>query len=530
MGREADIFPFSTGQLTERLEQITSGLPLMLPELVLTGVILFLIIADLIKKNKHTGFFHYASLAGLLLVFVSGMVQLMTSVIPINEPVLISLVKIDGLAIYFQTIFIAAALFTLLFSYCYQSGENGGNSNALYAIGEYYTLLFGLLLGSLLLVMANHLLMVYLSIEFISITSYLLVNFNFTKCSGEGGLKYLLFGAVSSGIMLYGISLVYGISGSFAFSDPQFWEGLQNGPFIWTLLAGMLIFGGFLFKISTVPFHLWAPDIYQSGPTPIIAFFSVVPKAAGIVVLIRFLQTLPGGEWVFINDYITWQNILALVAMASMLVGNLAAIWQDNAKRMMAYSSIAHAGVLVAGVLCYSELGIQSVLFYAAIYLLMNFGAFIIINHLNRITGYENISEYKGMGFRLPFAGVLVIIVMIALTGLPPTAGFTGKLFVFTAVWENYQASGNDLMFVLVLTGLANTVISLFYYLKIPYYMFFKNEGHSEDASNFISENMFNKNRGEMVLTTILVLPLLILFLKPDWLMAVINLVTYQFY
>jgi NADH-quinone oxidoreductase subunit N len=204
-----------------------------------------------------------------------------------------------------------------------------------------------------------------------------------------------------------------------------------------------------------------------------------------------------------------------------MLIGNLSALWQKNAKRMMAYSSIAHAGFMLAGLVAFSEFGLESLLFYASIYLIMNFAAFLLIKMLSESRGIDKISDFSGLGKHLPFLGVASVIIMLSLTGLPPTAGFTAKLLIFSSVWDTYQTNHEPVLLVLFIVGLLNTVLALFYYIKIPYYLYFRSQ---DDENSVLLQRNQNSNFREKILLGILIFPLLILFFKSSWLTDFINL------
>jgi NADH-quinone oxidoreductase subunit N len=358
--------------------------------------------------------------------------------------------------------------------------------------------------------MAANLLMVYLSLELVSIASYILATFKNDKKGAEGGLKYLLFGALSSGIMLYGMSLLYGFTGTLSFVEVNFFIDLLAINQLPVLLALFLTIGGLLFKIAAVPFHIWAPDVYESSPTPVVAFFSVAPKAAGFAVLGRFLSNI---HLIGYGHFAAIKEILILIAILTLTIGNLSALWQRNAKRMLAYSSIAHAGFILAGLLALNSLGLQSVLFYLAVYLFMNFAAFLLIDAIQHHQHTEEIKQYKGLGLINPLLGIAFLVVMIALTGLPPTAGFTAKLFIFSALWQAYQSSGDTLVLLLFVVGLFNVAIALFYYLRIPFYMFFRNGKEL---------NVINLGIYTILLLIILILPVFLFFFKAEWLMNII--------
>lgn len=516
-----------TGLLGQKLSEITESLSYLMPEAVLTAFLLLLLLVDLIAGRRGTYWLVSLSLIGFGVHLFMLFQQWEILAVLQEPPLLLDMLRLDGIGVFFKALFSVAGIFTVFLSLHYRSGTEGVESEALKKLGEFYVLLYGLLLGASLMVMSANLLMLYLAIEIVSIASYILTNFNFDKKSAEAGMKYLLFGGVASGLLLYGISLLYGFSGSLLWNDPAFINSLGQIPPFALIPALLLIAAGLLFKVSAVPFHIWAPDVYEGAPTPIVALFSIVPKLAGIAVLIHFSSFFAALQSQML--IIDWQWVVSIIAIITIVVGNFAALSQPNAKRMMAYSSIAHSGFLLVGIVAYSEFGTHSILFYGAMYLLMNFAAFLLIKMISRKTGYEYIKDYKGLGTEFPVIGVLLLIVMISLTGLPPTAGFTAKLFIFSSLWQTYQATDSTIMVLLLLIGLLNTVVSLFYYLKIPYYMFFQQKEEREEQEQQMQKGQISSfrmiNTGDTVLAFVLVIPLLVLFFKANWLMELINFI-----
>ena len=502
--------------LASDLQQVISSLPGIYPELVVTATLVVVVVLDLCKVKG--ALLPLVTVAGILVAAFMLKNQMPLSVA--EEALFMGMLQPDGLSAFLRTLFLLAGLLAVWLSLRYKAG-----GLEIAQIGEFHTLLLSLLLGAMLMVMTTNLLLIYISLELVSISSYLLTNFNFSSRSSEAGIKYLLFGAVSSAIMLFGISLLYGFTGTLNFASASFQFSLLslNIDALPLLVASFMTLAGFLFKLSAVPFHIWAPDVYEGAPTPVVALFSVVPKLAGLALLIRFLQYFHESSILFASVHFDWQVVLAVLAGLSMFIGNLAAVWQDNAKRMLAYSSIAHTGFLLSGVLAYSSLGIRSVMFYATIYLLMNFAAFLLVKMLYGQTGRESIRSYSGLGKRIPYTGAALVVIMIALTGLPPTAGFTAKLLVFTALWEGFQLSGNSVLGYLLLVGVVNTVIALFYYLKIPYFMYFRS---SEEE---VVMEVQKSSGGEKLLLGLLIALLLLFFFKADWLLNEINSIDFIF-
>jgi NADH-quinone oxidoreductase subunit N len=352
-----------------------------------------------------------------------------------------------------------------------------------------------------------------------SISSYILAGY--TKeihRASEASLKYVIFGAVSSGIMIYGISLVYGLTGSlnlFEINQALVTMNASGYNLFALLIASIMIVAGIGYKISAVPFHFWTPDVYEGAPITITAFLSVASKAAGFAVLIRFVKAAfidtsvvdESGIW-FLLQGVDWRFIIAVLAILSMTLGNLVALWQTNVKRLLAYSSIAHAGYMLMGVCVMTDAGVTAVLIYFIIYLFMNLGAFFVVNLLANKIGSEELDDYKGIGYRAPVLGVSMVIFMMSLTGVPPFAGFIGKLYIFSAVIEAGYMT-------LALIGILNSVVSLYFYVKVIRNMFVRGLEENEGKENY------EFNPGAIVLLIILVIPnlLFLLYQKPilEW-------------
>jgi len=354
-----------------------------------------------------------------------------------------------------------------------------------------------------------------LSLELISIPSYVLAGFSFSRRASEGALKYFLFGSVSTAIMIYGISLLFGVTGTLDFAGQEFINRLIQSPAPLLLVSGFMVMAGFMFKIAAVPFHLWVPDVYEAAPTPVVAFFSTVPKLAGIGALMKFSLALN----LFGQSPVDWQIILCIVAMLSLLVGNFSALWQQDARRMMAYSSIAQTGFLLIGIASLSLSATRFLIFYATVFTISNLLTFHCIGRLERLQGLS-IPSLAGMGKSHLWPSVFISIGLISLTGLPPTGGFTAKLLVFSALWSTYSETGKIALLALFAFGLINTVVSLFFYLKIPYYLFLKENQApvAQVEKNHLLENL---------LGAILVVIVLLLFFQPGLLMGWINRITF---
>ncbi len=319
---------------------------------------------------------------------------------------------------------------------------------------EFYFMILAMLTGCLLMINARNLLLIFLSIELASMPAYLATAFHFRKKSFEAAIKYLLTGIISSAIMLYGMSLIYGMEGTLLPSG-------QTSGSILTIVGWSMLLLGILFKVSVFPVHVWVPGTYQIAPTELVAFFSVVPKIAGFVLLMNLIPPLQS-QWL--------NNILVLAAILSIVVGTFAALQQTQVKRMLAYGAIAHSGFLLPLAIL-PNYGSGAFLFYAWTYALMNIGAFCFVAFYEE-KGQLKLSRLAGLGQNAPFIGGGVVVIMIALVGLPPTAGFSIKLLLFSAVWQAYEASGNYLYLTFVVLGILSSAVSLFFYLRVPYYCF----------------------------------------------------------
>ncbi|UII26500.1 NADH-quinone oxidoreductase subunit N [Fulvivirga maritima] len=496
--------------MQEKLTAITGSMGNFLPEIAIVISLVLLLIAGLFKAGSFNKLYQTLALIFLAIIMVLVVGQWHdVSTLESPLPLFNNMVKLSSVAVFWKIIFVLGAFITIAMGF--------GNKEFKDKSSEYYLLIFGILLGAHLLVMANNLLTVYLSIELLSITAYILTSFSFNAASKEAAIKYLLFGAAASGVMLFGMSWLYALTGTLTFDDVQFLDGLIKAHALPFTLAAVMTLAGMLYKISAAPMHIWAPDVYTAAPTPVAAYFSIVPKLAGIGILMRWMMVIN----LFGDSPVNWTIVLAVIAMITIGIGNFSALWQNNVKRILAYSSIAHSGFLVAGLVAYSETAYKAILFYSFVYLLMNMAAFLFINHAEKEWGYTKVEDYKGLINVQPLLGVALVIVMIALTGLPPTGGFTGKFLIFSALWDSYVESGNDWSLYLLIFGLMNTVIALFYYLKLPYYIIFKNAEHKPENQLIFSLQNF--------LGFFLVVAILLSFFKPDSLMRIINSVSFAF-
>lgn len=444
-----------------------------LPEFILTGGLLLLIVLDLvIAKRKGVSM----AIGGTLLLTIVAIAAL-TADANVG-PYLFNSVVQDGVTVYFRVLFAMATMLSLGLLVMSFPDE-----------GEPFLLMLSSVLGMMLLAGANDLVTLFIALELVSIPSYVLAGYKRKDVrSGEAALKYVLYGAVSSGLMVYGFSLLYGLTGQT--NIPNIVAALTQGglPGAPLVIALLMVLAGLGYKVAMVPFHFWCPDVYEGSPTAITAFFSVTPKAAGFAALYRLFPiylTLAGmGQAAGVLQSFTAVGIFTLMSAVTMTFGNLGALWQDSLKRLLAYSSIAHAGYILMGFAAMAalpsgeprQIAEMSVLFYLCVYLFMNLGAFFVVDLIERKEGSEKLAAIKGWGRKHPVPSLLLAVFLFSLTGLPPLAGFVGKFYLMAAVIKG------NLISLAVIAG-ANTAISLYYYVRIIRDMFlFDPEGDAAPA------------------------------------------------
>jgi NADH-quinone oxidoreductase subunit N len=476
-----------------------------MPELILACGILLILVAGFFTRNKKTNVNALLALTILLSSLAYTILCWNNYATPLS--LFVGLIRCDQYSTYFKILIDVGGILTVLMSLRNRVLSSGKFNS------EFYALLIAAVLGAHLLVASTNLIMVFISLELLSISSYILAGYSFTKKGAEGSLKYFLFGSVASAIMLYGFSILFGITGTLDFTSIDFTGRLIEHQSLLVVVAGLMSLAGFLYKIAAVPMHIWSPDVYEGSPMPVVAFLSVVPKLAGIVVLSKFALTLT----LFGQSPFDWQLVLGIIAMLTIGIGNLSALWQTNPKRLMAYSSIAQAGFLLIGVVCFTEQGMHALLFYSALYVITNFAVLILLQAFET-NGIDSIPSFRGVGKTFLFSSVVLLIGLISLTGIPPTGGFTSKLFVFASLWSSYEQTGKEILLWLLIFGLLNTVISLFYYLKIPYYAFLKTAVSQPQGQNTPLENF---------LAFILVVGVVFLFIRPDLLMGWLNTINF---
>lgn len=370
-------------------------------------------------------------------------------------------VALDNFATFFNFIFLIAAGLCILMSDSFFKREG-------FPVGEYYALVLFTTAGAMWMASGTDMMTIFLGLEVLSVSLYVLAGFLRDKTeSNEAGLKYFLLGAFSTGFLLYGIALIYGVTGTTNVADIGIFFGANPAQLSNPMaVAGMVLLStGFLFKIAAAPFHMWTPDVYQGAPTPITAFMSAGPKAAAFAAFIRILTLGLAGL------QSEWTSLLWILAVLTMTVGNVIAIYQTNLKRMLAYSSIAHAGYALVGIVAANEIGMSGILFYLLAYTFMNLGAFAVLVLAGK-KGEENLTleGFSGFGYKKPFLGVAMTIFLFSLMGIPPMAGFAGKFFIFAgAIKAGYVW--------LAVIAMLNSAVSLYYYLRVMVFMYFKESG-----------------------------------------------------
>src|SRR5947207_7081582 len=422
---------------------MTGSLAYFLPELALSAAILAVVLVDLATTGSAGR--RASELPGTVALIGAGAALVLTLGLPslgvrglLDDPtrawLFSRMLVFDGFSVFFKVLLGLALLAVIWMSA--GSREVRGQPNE----GEYCALILSAGLAMFLMAAAANLLMAYLSLEFVSLVSYVLTGFlRHNSRSGEAALKYLIYGGVASGTMIYGMSWIFGLTGSMDYAEINA-ALLHGGPDRLTLfIALVLMLAGFGYKIAAVPFHMWAPDVYHGAPIPITAFLAVGSKAAGFALLMRFFYPAlsragEAGAWQFLAG-VDWPQLMLVTSMVTMTLGNLAALNQQNVKRLLAYSSIAHAGYMLMGFVVLSTDGLRAMLFYLVVYYLMNLGAFLVVMIVANSTGREDIDGFRGLAWRGGAApAIAMAIFLFSLTGLPPLAGFVGKFYLFAAV------------------------------------------------------------------------------------------------
>ena len=450
------------------------SLTYFLPELILTGFVLVIILADVFFGGRNRN--RLVWLLSLAALGVTAVFLLLQTTPP--DAIFYGALAVDPYSRFFKWIFLlATAVIYIVSPYTRELDKNPRH--------EYYLFMLLVVFGLFLMASALDLIIVYLSIEIVSIGSFILAGFlKRDRLSSESSLKYVIYGALSSGVMLYGLSLLFGIAGSTnVFEIQAALSGMPEEAHLTLVVALLLVLTGFGYKIAMVPFHFWTPDVYQGAPTTITAYLSVAPKAAGFALALRILGIVFGanpdmnlGTWLPVEG-LPFGILIAIFSAATMTVGNIIAVQQSSVKRLLAYSSIAHAGYMLMAVSILNAQAVSAVMFYLAVYLFMNLGAFLVAIFVHNRYGYDKIEDWKGLGFQAPVVAVAMGVFLFSLTGLPPTAGFVGKVYLFSVLIEARE------FWWLVVLGVLNSVVSLYYYMRILKAMFLDSEPTGETIS-----------------------------------------------
>jgi NADH-quinone oxidoreductase subunit N len=423
-----------------------SDMAYILPETILAVCAMLLLVADLLIHNKQVTAWLSLAIVGATMAF--------TMSVPAGTA-FSGMVISDGYAAFFKMVFLINAALSILVSGAYFNARNEEH-------GEYYILMLFATLGMMLMASAGDLMSLYLGLELMALSTYVLAGFlrRDTK-SNESSVKYFMLGAFSSAFLLYGVSLIYGLTGTTQLAGIAKMLGAKTIAGNPVLLAAIVMFiVAFGFKVAAAPFHMWAPDVYEGAPTPVTAFMSVGPKAAGFAVMARVFVAA------FASELAGWSALLSVIAVLTMAVGNIMALGQSNIKRMLAYSSIAHAGYALIGVIAGTQQGVAAMMSYMMIYAFMNVGAFAVVILLDRSgRGFDSLEDFRGLSKTRPGVAFLMLLFMFSLTGIPPTAGFIGKFYLFTAAVNSGHVY-------IVVAAAVFSAVSAYFYLRVVRLMY----------------------------------------------------------
>ena len=440
-----------------------------LPEMILAIAGTLLMVLDALLAGRARNAFGHLSIIAMALALAASV---NASYMP--GTAFSGMLMVDGFATFFRVLVIGVGILTVLASYRFLNREGAET-------GAYHALLLFSLVGQCVMASANELIMIFIGLEISSISSYVLAGYlRDDKRANEAALKYFLLGSFATAFFLYGVAVIYGIAGSTNLSAIR---GLLTGggrppSAAFVTVAAALMFVGLTFKVSAAPFQMWAPDVYQGAPTPVTAFLSAGPKAAAFAVFLRIFMTAlhPIAR--------TWEPLVWICALLSMIIGNFAALQQSNIKRMLAYSSIAHAGYVLVAITARSEVGTAAAMFYLAAYALMNIGAFAVVTHLSgRGEQYLAIEDFAGLGVKQPLTAAMLSIFLMSLIGVPLTGGFFGKFYIFKAALDSH------LVWLTVL-GLLNSAVAAYYYLRILVMMYMREPSEAANTAEPLSPSL----------------------------------------
>ena len=450
------------------LDILKASLSLYLPEILTVVLMCLLLITEAMYKEEGTSRFrtYLMAVVGLIIIGIS----LIYNLNGVKGPAFYNAVVVDSFSTLFKLIMVAGTIGAVVLAYTSRDIYQNLKS-------EFVILAVGTLVGGMLLASSNNLLTVYLGIETLSILSYALTSLKKEDAtSTEAGMKYALYGGLTAGVMLFGMSHIYGILGTIQFGEMVVkMNGLEGVDQLFLMGSFLMFFAGIGYKISAFPFHMWSPDVYQGAPIPVTAFFSIVPKMAGIAVLLRVSHVFFAAQSTM---SVAWIGLLHVVAALTMTVGNVSAIGQDSVKRMLAFSSIGHIGMIIAGVVVLDDVGTRAILYYSMAYLFMTLVAFWITSVLNDTYGTDSMAVFRGLIGRHPLMAVTMSIVLFSLAGMPPFSGFVAKFNILSVIIEKKYYG---LAFIAAL----NSVVGLYYYMKLIREMVFAKAESSNAVVGF---------------------------------------------
>jgi NADH-quinone oxidoreductase subunit N len=453
--------------------EILQGLQFSAPMLVIAGLAIAVMLIDAFAPAGRRDFLGWVSILGIVASMGVSIAYWGEAGQPVGRLLFSGMFVVDNFSLFFNIIFCACAIITILFSMPYLEKHK-------FAHGEYYALVLFALCGMMVMGAAGDMLSLFVGLETMSLSTYVLVGFRRgSDRSAEGSMKYFLLGALATAILLYGVALLYGATGSTSFQGIakaiQTKANLLSDPYL--VVGFLLVLVAFAFKVGSVPFHMWAPDAYEGAPTSVAAFMACAVKAAAFAALIRLFATVFAAKGLAVGPH-GWFKLMTVLCILTMVVGNLVAIAQKSAKRMLAYSSIGHAGYLLLGLLAVAQSGnaaASTVLFYLFAYSFTVLGAFGVVLMLEREGRDEplRIADFAGLGARHPYVALAMTIFLLSLAGVPPTAGFFAKFYLFRAGIEA-GAAGATMLYTLVVLALLTSAAAAFYYLRVVVYMYFR--------------------------------------------------------
>jgi len=485
------------------LDHIRESLQFLVPEALLLLALVIVLFLDMFSSTRKNTSFAATAIASLVLTGMYLVNQLFDrSSIP-NVEFMNHMLLQNPTILFSKILLVLSGLLALVFI------QLSPSSQWLRERGEAYILFLAILLGCFFLVAALNLFVVFISLELISVPSYILVASRLDKKSTEAGIKYLLYGAFATGVMLFGISLIYGLTAGMDLFSPRWIMVFASVPVFskWIVLG--LVLAALFFKTSLFPFHPWTPDTYEGSGWGVLNILSTIPKIAAFIFLLRLSAIFEGMQ--------SYTLLLATIIGFSLLVGNFSALMQSNTRRLMAYSSIAQGGFIGMALLGGGDLSQQAFFFYLIIYLFSVPAALFALDYFENISKGDSVNNFNGLGKQEPAMSLIFVIVMANLIGLPPTAGFFAKIFVFTSVWQQYETIQSPILLGVIGVAIAGTVASVFYYMKVPYSLFFKGFENTVILTS--------KPKSSLVFVSLSILPVVILFFTPDWLMDLLKVI-----